>query len=191
MRKEDRRNAYTEKVIRDALYQLLQSSPINKISVTEVCRLAEINRSTFYLHYTDCQDVLNKEIDKACDRLITYLDEHRNTDMFDTVLEFRDLLLRDKELIFLAQHSANPTAAFQKFVNYAKHALAMRITETTSLPENAAEWVAQFAGAGALSAILTVAQEGQSEELRENAIRSYFTGGLKELRAVYPPKENK
>ena len=189
MRKEDRRNAYTERVIRDALYQLLQSSPIDKISVTEVCRLAEINRSTFYLHYTDCQDVLNKEIDKACDHLIAYLDEHRNVDIFDTVLEFRDLLLRDTELVFLAQHSGDPTTAFQKFINYAKHTFAMRIMETSSLPENAAEWVAQFAATGAMSTILTVAQESKSEELREAVIRSYFNGGLKESGTLYPPKQ--
>ncbi|MCC8162895.1 MAG: TetR/AcrR family transcriptional regulator [Lachnospiraceae bacterium] len=31
-----------------------------KISVTELCRMADINRGTFYLHYLDLEDVLDQ-----------------------------------------------------------------------------------------------------------------------------------
>jgi len=56
---EDRRTKYTRKVIRGALMELLKSKPYSKISVTEICRLAEINRGTFYIHYYDVDDVLD------------------------------------------------------------------------------------------------------------------------------------
>lgn len=56
---EDRRTKYTRKVIRDALMELLKIKPYSKISVTEICRLAEINRGTFYIHYYDVDDVLD------------------------------------------------------------------------------------------------------------------------------------
>lgn len=56
---EDRRTKYTRKVIRDALIELLKTMSYPKISVTKLCRVAEINRGTFYIHYYDVDDVLD------------------------------------------------------------------------------------------------------------------------------------
>ena len=52
-KKEDRRVRYTKKAIRDGFLRLLAENPIEKISVTEICREADINRGTFYSHYSD------------------------------------------------------------------------------------------------------------------------------------------
>ena len=54
MKKTDARVRYTQKVLKDSLLQLLEKKPVNKITVKEVCELAELNRATFYAHYTDC-----------------------------------------------------------------------------------------------------------------------------------------
>ncbi len=61
----DRRTKYTRKVIRDALMELLNTKPYSKISVTEICRLAEINRGTFYIHYYDVDDVLDDILEQS------------------------------------------------------------------------------------------------------------------------------
>lgn len=58
-RKTDRRTLYTRQQIKDSIFQLLKKKTFSKITVTEVCRLAEINRGTFYLHYLDMEDVLD------------------------------------------------------------------------------------------------------------------------------------
>jgi len=58
-RKTDRRTRYTRQVIRDALLELMQQKSFSRVTVTELCRLAEINRGTFYLHYLDLDDVLD------------------------------------------------------------------------------------------------------------------------------------
>lgn len=49
--KTDRRVRYTQAVIREAFLQLLKTTPVEQSTVTEICRLAEINRTTFYRHY--------------------------------------------------------------------------------------------------------------------------------------------
>lgn len=54
MGKTDARVRYTKRVLKDSLLKLLTEKPINKITVTEVCELAELNRATFYSHYSDC-----------------------------------------------------------------------------------------------------------------------------------------
>lgn len=55
--KLDHRSKYTQKVIKNALITLLSSVPLNKISVSELCIAAEVNRGTFYNHFYDVFDV--------------------------------------------------------------------------------------------------------------------------------------
>ncbi len=59
-RKTDRRTLYTRQVIREAYLRLLGKETWDKISITKLCKLAEINRSTFYLHYSTSTDVLDE-----------------------------------------------------------------------------------------------------------------------------------
>ena len=58
--KQERRYRRTEKMILDGLTTLLQSKSIKEISVRELSDLVDINRSTFYLHYADIYDLLEK-----------------------------------------------------------------------------------------------------------------------------------
>lgn len=58
--KTDLRVRYTQKVIQEAFWKLLKEKPLAKITVKEVCDLAEINRGTFYKHYMDCYDLMDK-----------------------------------------------------------------------------------------------------------------------------------
>jgi len=64
-RKIDRRTIYTKNTIKDALLVALDSKPFEKIGVTDICRISEINRGTFYLHYGNLVDVLNEVLDDA------------------------------------------------------------------------------------------------------------------------------
>lgn len=56
--KKDRRVLYTKMFLRDSLLELMKEKPIDKITPTELCRTANINRNTFYAHYYTARDVL-------------------------------------------------------------------------------------------------------------------------------------
>jgi len=58
--KEDRRVRRTKKMLLQALTQLLTEKKINKITVTELSELADINRATFYLYYKDVFDMMEQ-----------------------------------------------------------------------------------------------------------------------------------
>ena len=58
-KKQDRRTRYTRQTIKDTFLELLKQKSFTKITVTEICKNAEINRGTFYLHYYDIHDVAN------------------------------------------------------------------------------------------------------------------------------------
>ena len=47
-RKQDRRTRYTRQTIKDTFLELLKQKNFTKITVTEICKNAEINRGTFY-----------------------------------------------------------------------------------------------------------------------------------------------
>ena len=47
-RKQDRRTRYTRQAIKDTFLELLNQKSFTKITVTEICKNAEINRGTFY-----------------------------------------------------------------------------------------------------------------------------------------------
>jgi AcrR family transcriptional regulator len=58
--KIDGRVRYTRMVIKESLLHLLAERPIQKITVTDICKLAQINRATFYTHYRDAFDLLEQ-----------------------------------------------------------------------------------------------------------------------------------
>ena len=61
----DRRSRRTRAMLQNALVNLLETKPLNKISVMELTRLADVNRATFYVHYTDIYalfDQLKREL---------------------------------------------------------------------------------------------------------------------------------
>ena len=62
MRKEgqDRRVRKTRKQLKDCLIQLLKEKKVQDITVRELTEMADLNRGTFYLHYKDVFDLLEK-----------------------------------------------------------------------------------------------------------------------------------
>lgn len=58
--KLDRRIRKTKRILLQSLTKLMMEKSINKITVTELTELADVNRSTFYLYYKDIYDMVDK-----------------------------------------------------------------------------------------------------------------------------------
>lgn len=71
-KKSDLRIIRTKESIKNALYELAEKKSFNEISVTDITKKAEINRSTFYLHYKDKEELLQTLCDETFDKLKTY-----------------------------------------------------------------------------------------------------------------------
>ncbi len=77
MSKSDARVRYTQRVIKDSFLMLLSEKPVNKITVKEVCEIAELNRATFYSHYSDCfalKASIEQELLDAFGQSLLYID---------------------------------------------------------------------------------------------------------------------
>lgn len=62
----DRRIIYTKKVIKEAFLALLDEHSIDNITVKALCEEADINRATFYRHYTDICDLFAQLEQELC-----------------------------------------------------------------------------------------------------------------------------
>lgn len=58
-------NTETEEKILNAALKLLEEKNLDKISVKDICDECEINRNTFYYHYTDIYAVLDALLENA------------------------------------------------------------------------------------------------------------------------------
>lgn len=67
----DRRIKYTQKVLGETLLGLLKTKPVEKISITELCKCSDINRTTFYLHYRSVFELLHEIQDNFYDSIKT------------------------------------------------------------------------------------------------------------------------
>ena len=74
-KKTDRRSLYSQAVIKNALLKLLGEKDHRDITVSDLCRAAEINRGTFYLHYGNIGQVLDALFDDALGSLHGVLEQ--------------------------------------------------------------------------------------------------------------------
>lgn len=105
----DRRIKYTKKIIKDTFISLLSEKDIKKITVSELCKIADINRATFYRYYLDVDDLL----DKIQNDFIYELKEPYQTDpsRVNTVgafsKEILEIFLENKELVKILFNTNN------------------------------------------------------------------------------------
>lgn len=99
MNKNDKRFIKTELNIKKAFVELCKCKEISKITITDICNYALINRCTFYLHYETIQDLINNVEDEYAMKLIEcYKHYHYDkiTDefvdhLFQTILDNKDI----------------------------------------------------------------------------------------------------
>lgn len=71
----EKKRRETEKRIEASLLQLMKEQTFETISICQLIDLAEVNRSTFYRHYLDKYDLLEKIENRLLDDLQAYYQE--------------------------------------------------------------------------------------------------------------------
>lgn len=58
--KNNQRAQLTRNKIKEVFIEMLSSKAIHQITVQDICRKADVNRTTFYAHYDDIYDLMQK-----------------------------------------------------------------------------------------------------------------------------------
>ena len=78
-----------------ALLSLLEKKPFEYITISEICAKAEVNRSTFYLHYENTGDLLKETTTYVLDKFSSYF----SIDAESMVAQFANCDLEDLKFI--------------------------------------------------------------------------------------------
>ena len=76
--KEDLRIQKTRRDLRKSILNLLREKPLEKISVTEICDNAMINRMTFYKYYEDKFILLDDAFNEIKDNILKEIPKNKN-----------------------------------------------------------------------------------------------------------------
>ncbi len=79
MNKSESKYFKTAKKMDKALISLLEEKSFEYITISEICKKANVNRSTFYLHYENTIDLLNETARFVLDVFMTYFDDERKS----------------------------------------------------------------------------------------------------------------
>ena len=73
MQRENRRTKMTKMLFRTALTELMQEKSFSKITVKDICERADLNRTTFYKHYNDQEEILKEIESDLIEKSIAYM----------------------------------------------------------------------------------------------------------------------
>ncbi|KRL04447.1 TetR/AcrR family transcriptional regulator [Liquorilactobacillus oeni] len=84
--KNNRRVQMTKLIIQSSLIELLKKKLLSAITVTELCKLADVNRATFYAHYQDIPDCMRAMEQETTQKLLTIINRRTSPDSLKNVL---------------------------------------------------------------------------------------------------------
>ncbi|MFS0783189.1 TetR/AcrR family transcriptional regulator [Bacillus sp. 1P06AnD] len=94
-KKQDPRTTRSKRMLKKAVVELLVENPdISKLTVQKISNCAELNRATFYLHFTDINDLLKQLVYDIFDDLslemspIFQIDNANNQDQLIAFLDY-------------------------------------------------------------------------------------------------------
>lgn len=179
-KKTDQRVRLTRTLLKNALVQLMQTQHISKISIRALCEVAGINRSTFYLHYSDQYDLLNKVEQEVLANLNKHLSQQaldeRNpisVQMLTSVLHY----VKENVELFKALLSENCDFAFQK--DLVELAQVISAQQNQSLDQKTQEYIETFCLTGTISMLQKWLHDGTRESpaaLSEFVLQVIYNG---------------
>jgi AcrR family transcriptional regulator len=92
-KKVDRRIRKTKSQLHKGLLSLLQRKNIKDITIKELVDEVDINRSTFYLHYTDIYQIMDEIETDLLDKLRAVIESHPSNEIKDTLSFIEDLFV--------------------------------------------------------------------------------------------------
>lgn len=97
-KKNNRRTAYTRNVIRESFLELLAEQDIQKITVTDITKKADVNRGTFYQHYKDPIDLFNQIETELTDQILPTIKLQHTDNIAVWLSRFIDVLQANRLL---------------------------------------------------------------------------------------------
>ena len=164
---ESRRIQMTKALIRSALVELMGEKTFERITIKELCERADVNRTTFYLHYADQRSVFNDVKETVCRQTVAMIGEADLSDPTDFVEQFlRYIKENDRQFRILFMNDEGDSFRFALMDAVARELLPM--LPATDDPQKDGFLLA-YMMAGSLSIIIEWMKTGYERSPRELA----------------------
>lgn len=163
MNKFESKYLNTALLMNQALIEILNQKDYNYISIKEICKKAGVNRSTFYLHYDNIDDLLCESVQNINKKFLSYfkechsdfikkIDDVENTDL---------ILIKPEYLLPYLQYIKENIVVYQVSV---KHPLKMQSIEKYNLLNK--------------EILFPIFRMFHIEEKRHNYVSAYYINGI-------------
>jgi len=134
-KKEYRSAVRSRRMIRRAFLDLLHEKPYEKITVTDIVNRADINRSTFYAHYTDVPGLVDGMMEEIIQEALSLAENLGTQSLFRNPEPFVSKLLeigiRNMDIYKLSSNSDLAVRQIDKI----KNAMIDKATTAVDVPE--------------------------------------------------------
>lgn len=135
MKAEYRSAKRSRRMIREAFLELVKEKDINKITVTDIVKKADLNRSTFYAHYADVRAILEEIENEVIDKMLEILKKFEFKNFFNNptplLLEVSRFIERNQEIYKILLNAPGSEIFLKKL----KHVFAQYMLSDTDIPE--------------------------------------------------------
>lgn len=122
---EDRRARRSRKLLKESLLELMKRKTFSDISVRDVTDAADMNRATFYLHYTGTAELLRSVEEDLLEELQSLVDAHMQetvavgsvAPVFEPVLDFAVENRETCTILFSSSEASGFFQAIQRLVH--------------------------------------------------------------------------
>lgn len=168
-KRTDRRVKYSLMVIKDSFVKLLKQKPLSKITIKEICDEADVNRATFYAHFSDQYDLLHQIEQELVDGINQYLTGHDFNKISEAPVEILERILEyikeNYELFDLLLNLNGDNRFQQEVMNFIgqQHFSAMTADQTDS------EYMYIFYANGSIGVIKKWLKDGMKRPAKDMA----------------------
>ena len=160
----DARVRYTRMVIENSFLELLQEKPMAKITVTELCQKAQINRATFYKHYLDVPDLLEK-LEEELFSQIRAMFRNQAADMESMLLDMMNYTRRElTRFLALGGDNGDPSLMTKTFLICYENGYPLVERNTPEMDDTKRRMLFQFMSQGAGGILTWWIKNGMKEE---------------------------
>ncbi|HQM96172.1 MAG TPA: TetR-like C-terminal domain-containing protein [Clostridia bacterium] len=170
--KEDRRVKYTKMVLKESLIDLLSKKDISCITIKQICEEADINRATFYTHYSDQFDLLRQIEDEFLQNVKAYIAVFKQkkadailVDVLEEIFEY----IKDNAKLCRLLLSKQGNLEFQKRIMMLIYDTNLVAKPNESLKKGEEEFVYSFIITGCVGVIHKWLEEGMKQSSRAMA----------------------
>lgn len=155
-------------MLEDALFDLMKDKPVEKITPTELCKKATVNRNTFYSHYNSVSELYESIEDKLINSVDESLTESNTT--VDAITVVCRMLKNNQKLsnILFSKHFSSKMMK-RIFTVTNKFNMSKMNSETNNLSDNYKQMLSSFTIMGSAAALECWVKNGMQEEPEEIA----------------------